>query len=231
MTQPRRARAVFVGVDGFDKGWVAVALGADGTFVRAWPARTLSELLEPVEVQPPVGIDMPLGGVATGWRTADLEAKARLGKRASTIFLVPPRSVWELTSYPVANAELKRLTGAGLTWQAHGLFRKMLEAEAAGEKYELIEVHPELAFAGMAGRPLPPKHTWAGQAQRRALLAEVGVVLPDDLGPAGVVPPDDVLDAATVAWCAYRFGRGGARHVPDPPDQTDAFGRPIVIWY
>ena len=222
---------VAVGVDGYAKGWVAVALDQAGTFVRAWPAVSLDGLLAEVTPGTPVGIDMPLGGVDEGWRTADLSAKAMLGRRGSTIFLVPPRPLWELTSYPEANAELRRRMNKGLSWQAHGLFRKMLEAERARDTHELFEVHPELAFAEMAGEAVPPKQSWDGLARRRSLLTEVGVVLPDHLGSAGAVPPDDVLDAAAVAWCAYRLARGGARHVPDPPDQYDGQGRPIVIWF
>ena len=72
----------------------------------------------------------------------------------------------------------------------------------------VAEAHPELSFAGLAGAPLRSrKSTWAGAAERRALLARAGIVLADDLGPpaeqAGV---DDVLDAAVMAWTAQRLG-------------------------
>jgi predicted RNase H-like nuclease len=51
------------------------------------------------------------------------------------------------------------------------------------------------------------------------------------LAEAGGVPPNDVLDAAAVAWGAVRIGRGQAGHVPDPSVQVDHRGRPIVIWF
>jgi predicted RNase H-like nuclease len=87
-------------------------------------------------------------------------------------------------------------------------------------------------FASLAGRLLPyGKKTWNGQALRRAVLAGVGVVLDDDLPEAGNVPANDVLDAAAVAWGAHRIRLSDARSVPDPPDQHDHRGRPIVIWY
>ncbi len=53
----------------------------------------------------------------------------------------------------------------------------------------------------LAGRELQlPKRTWGGQATRRRLLAAAGVKIPNELDSASVVPADDVLDAAAVAW-------------------------------
>jgi predicted RNase H-like nuclease len=93
-------------------------------------------------------------------------------------------------------------------------------------------VHPELVFRALAGEPLPHrKRTWNGQMARRRLLATAGVTLPDELPEAGKVPADDVLDAAAVAWCAYQVAIGSSRHLPDPADQRDHRGRPIVIHY
>jgi predicted RNase H-like nuclease len=110
----------------------------------------------------------------------------------------------------------------------------MLEAEAFRDTspHQMIEVHPELVFGALAGAQLPyRKKTWNGQLARRRLLAEAGVRLPDHLPEAARVPADDVLDAAAVAWCAYQVATGSSRHVPDPADQRDHAGRPIVIHY
>ena len=79
---------------------------------------------------------------------------------------------------------------------------KLLEANAIWERHPglLFEAHPEVSFREMAGEPLAyAKKTWTGQARRRELLAKHGIVLPDNLGPAGQAPPDDILDAAAVA--------------------------------
>ncbi len=87
-----------------------------------------------------------------------------------------------------------------------------------------------MSFAALAGEPLPErKKTWAGQARRRRLLAAAGITLPDDLGPSGVVPPDDLLDAAAAAQTAARFARGEAEPLPVDPDRDDS-GRPIALW-
>jgi len=82
----------------------------------------------------------------------------------------------------------------------------------------------------LAGGPLPyPKKTWAGQALRRSLLRDAGVVLGDALGPADRVPVDDVLDAAVAAWTARRVALGTARSLPSPPEDVGD-GWPAAIW-
>ena len=93
----------------------------------------------------------------------------------------------------------------------------------------LHEVHPELSFQTMAGRPLRHgKKSWGGQTERRRLLAEAGIELPTFLGAVDAVPPDDVLDAAVVAWSALRIARGHASSFPGSPEQEDR-GRLICI--
>ncbi len=94
----------------------------------------------------------------------------------------------------------------------------------------IFEVHPELSFSTMAGSVVEePKRTWAGQRTRARLLDEAGIRVPDELGPAGAAGPDDILDAAAVAWSAARIAAGEQRCVPDPAER-DAANRPIAIW-
>lgn len=223
---------MYVGVDGYARGWVAVALDERGGFVDAWVATTLEQLLAGVESGPAVGVDIPLGLLDTGWRTADRATAQRLGPRRASVFAVPPRPVWNAASLAEANQLCRRLCdGGGFSVQAWGLRTKVLEADAYREqgRHELIEVHPELAFAGLAGAAMAyPKKSWNGQNDRRRGLAAAGLRIPDRLERAGGVPVDDLLDAAAVAWCARRCALGGGVRVPEPPDQFDN-GRPIVI--
>ncbi|WP_240139168.1 DUF429 domain-containing protein [Streptomyces sp. MUM 178J] len=104
--------------------------------------------------------------------------------------------------------------------------------DGAEDGGRLFEAHPEVSFWALAGKtPLGPrKKSWAGQMARRSLLEAAGVALPDALGEAGRVPPDDVLDAAAAAWSAHRIAQGSASPLPDPPER-DRHGRPIAIWY
>lgn len=234
-----------LGVDACPAGWVAVEL-SDARFAGARLATDLRSLLreegEAGEAREAgtgaaevVAVDMPLGLLDAGWRRADTEAAALLGRQRGSVFRVPPRAVWQEEQYEAASRRCRELTGAGLSRQTWGLAAKLREAngclaDAGGDR--LFEVHPEVSFWALAGRtPLPHrKKSWTGQMTRRSLLEAAGVVLPDELGDAGRVPPDDVLDAAAAAWTAHRITQGRAHPLPDPP-QHDRRGRPIAIWY
>lgn len=55
------------------------------------------------------------------------------------------------------------------------------------EDDRLIEAHPEVYFAALAGEPLAfSKMIWNGHALRVQLLANEGIRLPVDLGKAGL---------------------------------------------
>ncbi|HYB15814.1 MAG TPA: DUF429 domain-containing protein [Streptosporangiaceae bacterium] len=242
------------GVDACRNGWVAVALdaapgptmaldtaagpviaihAAAGPPVAIRTDASLAALLVPWLDRGGamiVGIDMPLGLLEKGWREADRAARGLLGPRRSSVFAIPPRAVWAEASYPRANERCRELTGQGFSVQAWGLRARLLEANQYRETcgHPLYEVHPELAFAAMAGQPLAySKHTSAGRDLRRQLLSRAGIALP------GVTPASltsDVLDAAAVAWSARRVATGRAVTVPAEP-QRDRADREIAIRY
>lgn len=221
-----------LGVDACGKqGWVGIRL-ADGAFAGSVVDLRLDRLIERVADTDAIGVDMPLALVERGWRAADLEARALLGVRRSSVFLVAPRTAWQEEEYGAAADRCQELTGNRLSHQAWALRPKLLEARECWIGDERIhEVHPELSFRTLAGgEPLPyAKKTWRGQNLRRALLAEAGgIVLPDALGEADRVPVDDVLDAAVAAWSAHRIARGTAGRVPEEPER-DAEGRRVEI--
>ena len=219
-----------VGVDACRRGWVAVRLD-QGRFQEARIHPDLAGLLAEVG-ETVVAVDIPLGLTEREERECDRLGKKLLGPLSRTLFTIPPRSGVEIEDYARANDRCRQITGKGLSRQTHGLFAKIREADrlrAAGE-HRLHEVHPELSFQTMAGEPMrASKKTWNGQAERRRALARVGIVLPEDLGEAGQVPVDDVLDAAAAAWSAHRIARGEAVRCPEAP-QLDTEGRPIRIW-
>ena len=212
------------GVDGCAGGWVAVTLrppeagnGSGALTASVAVAATLDGLA----LAGVVGIDMPLGLLADGWRVADALARRALGRRAVTVFAIPPRPVWRQPTYAEANRVCRALTGQGLSAQAWGLRGKLLEADAhrRTSAATLYEVHPELAFAALAGAPLPDsKHTPAGLAIRRELLARAGLALPARIPGAA---ENDLLDAAAVAWSARRIAAGGEITLTDPAQRAD----------
>jgi predicted RNase H-like nuclease len=214
-----------LGVDAYTKGWIGVELDR-GAFVAAYIKDRLTTLLSAVNDIQAVGIDMPLGLVETGRRQADVDARVFVGPRRNSVFLMPPRAVWRQEdiwhedSWEQANQRCQQRTGYGLSRQAWGLRVKLCEANEclAANKYPLHEVHPEVSFAAMNGRPLEHgKISWTGHITRRALLAEHGIDLPDELNDAGNARLDDVLDAAAAAWSAHRIATGHAIRLPTEP--------------
>jgi predicted RNase H-like nuclease len=115
--------------------------------------------------------------------------------------------------------------------QTFALRPRVLEADVlAGRDQRLHEVHPEVSFRELAGRPVAtPESTWAGVRERSDLLQTVGIQLPPDLDEAGQAGVDDILDAAVVAWTAHRIALGAAHPLPDPAER-DPRGRPMAIW-
>jgi predicted RNase H-like nuclease len=224
-----------LGLDACRKGWAGIVL-AEGCGPRGVFGRSVDDVvararaLIHVDV---IGIDMPIGLPDRGRRSADVEAKAIVGPRRSSVFLTPVRLAVEASSYAEAARLNRQLAGEGLSAQAFALAPRILEVDAwvRSSAAEVIEVHPELSFTAMGDGPVPAsKHTWAGATTRRRRLADAGVDLPDDLGAAGsAAAVDDVLDAAAVAWTARRHTTGGAVCVPAQPE-TFSDGWPAAIW-
>jgi predicted RNase H-like nuclease len=180
-----------LGLDKTRRGWAAVTV-VDGEFGGC---RVLASLADVGEADR-VAVDMPMWHPTTGERRAsELAARRLLGRRASTVFLTPPVDAlardWEHARRHGVSKQMWYLAPAIVEVMAH-------------RRPDWIETHPELVFASLAGSPLPSKKTWAGIVQRRRLLAEVGISIPDELGPAGGIPADDVLDAAACALVASR---------------------------
>jgi predicted RNase H-like nuclease len=194
-----------------------------------------------------VAVDIPVGLPDSGVRQADRRAREALGQRRSTLFLTPVREAVLCPDYQQANKINRDRAGLGISRQAYGLRRAILQVEALlaeesvlpasighpsnGGETVLVETHPELCFAEMHGQPLAvTKKTWDGATARRSLLARHGIELPEDLGELGKrAAVDDVLDAAAAAWTAKRVAEGAARSLPGEP-QVFSDGWPAAIW-
>jgi predicted RNase H-like nuclease len=93
----------------------------------------------------------------------------------------------------------------------------------------VVETHPELSFAEMAGGPMAAaKTTPEGIAAHLAELARHGISRPSVLADSGYAA-DDLLDACAAAWTAARYVSGDARSLPDPPE-VSSDGIPAAIW-
>ncbi|MEU7899486.1 DUF429 domain-containing protein [Nonomuraea sp. NPDC049152] len=223
-----------LGVDGCKQGWIGIAVGEEP--VRAYCAARIDELVSlaamdgELEV---VAVDMPIGLPDRGRREADVLARRAVGARWPSVFMTPTRPALEAEDYATAVAINQELTGEGISRQAFALREKLLQVDrwVRQTSQRVVEVHPEVCFAQLAGAPLPVrKTTWAGVEHRRALLEGAGIVVPRELGGAGTMAGvDDVLDAAVAAWTARRVVTGQAGSIPWPP-QTFTDGIACAIW-
>jgi predicted RNase H-like nuclease len=220
---PQPETSVLVaGVDGYRKGWVAVALDPSGD-VQVSTHPSFSEVLS--SQAHVIAVDIPIDPPGLGVRPADAGARAFVGTgRANSIFPTPPRAALEARTFAEANEIARTITGKGISQQAFALGRKILEVHALAEVDErVIEMHPEVSFRELAGEPvLESKHTAGGLARRRELLAAAGVALP---GAVPGVPEADLLDAAAGAWTAARYAERRAQAFP--PGHKDRLG---AIW-
>jgi predicted RNase H-like nuclease len=223
-----------LGADVCDAGWVGVVLRDDeiGVYVDAEIRHLVAAAAAGGRLDV-IGIDIPIGLADASLRQADLLARKAAGPRRASVFGTPVRSALAESDYQLACALNRRLAGTGISRQAFNLREKILQVDTwlAGAPCPVVEVHPELSFAAMAGAPLTDsKSTWAGAVRRRGLLASHGIELAGELGLAGwPVGVDDVLDAAAVAWSASRVARGTSRRLPTEPERFSD-GIDCAIW-
>lgn len=228
--------APVLGVDACRGGWVGVVLDPD-LRARVFTAHTITDLLELVEETTSVAvvaIDIPIGLPDTSGRAADAEARRELVGKSSSVFSTPTRGALEAETYAEGRAaNLAATDGAtSVSAQAYALREKVLQVDAwvrSGPRVPVIEVHPEISFARMAGAPvLARKKDADGVLARRAALAAHGIAAPPWFrgSPFG---EDDLLDACAAAWSAVRHSHGLAESFPAEPE-VFSDGIPAAIW-
>ncbi|AKT52517.1 hypothetical protein ADJ73_01940 [Arsenicicoccus sp. oral taxon 190] len=228
-----------LGVDGARGGWTGALLPASGRgTVRLVAGPDLATLVARATDQGEVrlvAVDTPVGLPDTGRRQADVQVRKRLGRRGSSVFPTPVRDALAAESYAEARRiSVARTGGTSLAAQSYALRRAILDVDGYVRSQDpgrvrVVEVHPELCFAIMAGAPLgSSKKTADGVREREGLLLAQGVRLPSgaDLDRRGA---DDLLDAAAAAWSAARVVRGEAVRHPEVPERFSD-GIDAAIW-
>jgi len=231
MPKARTRGALFVGLDGFRRGWVAVRLHGDGTREIAF----LPELRAILAWRfTRAMIDMPIGLPESGDRGCDAAAQALLGAHRSRVFLGARRWILDCATQAEANLRARAAGQSGVSAQLFCIARKMREADLlvreTGQR-RLRETHPELVFLRLnGGRPLPPKKTADGLALRRKLLRADGFEALDAWLGARLgtgAKPDDILDACACAVAA----RDSRDRVPARNPRIDAQGLRMEIHF
>lgn len=221
-----------LGVDACRAGWVGVVV--DGEELAVVVSPRIDDLVTTAAQGHHlgvVGIDIPIGLPDSSRRQADSLARARVGRRSSSVFTTPVREALLAGSHAEAVTVNRARTGAGVSIQAYGLRTKVLEVDRWVRQVQrpVIEVHPEVSFAEMNGGGLAySKSSSEGQRERLDLLHDQGIRIDEPLRCAGA-GADDVLDAAAAAWTARRHAVGQAHSLPRPPE-TFSDGWPAAIW-
>ncbi len=219
------------GIDGCRAGWVMVRRDAEGRFEAPLVVASLDDL-PPADM---IAIDIPIGLPESGRRACDLEARALLGPRRSSVFTGVRRPLLAMGGYEEANAWGKR-DGEGLTRQMWNILPKIRAVDdwiTPARSRTFREGHPELAFAAAAGRPMAHyKKTPEGEAERLDAMAGFieRATVREWLGRArgSGAARDDIVDALALCRSAARVLLGRHGQLPaDPP--KDARGLPMEM--
>ncbi len=213
-----------LGVDACAGGWVGVCLRPDlpPTVLTGATVAALLDLARTTGPVSLVAVDIPIGLPDSGSRRADALARAELPGKGSSLFTTLTRAAYQAETYADAReANVAATGGASASAQAYALRAKILEVDAwvrSRPGVEVIEVHPELSFARMAGAPLASRKKDAdGVAARRDALAGAGLVAPPWFRGSGFAE-DDLLDACAAAWSAVRHSQGRSESFPAAPE-------------
>ena len=203
---------MFVGVDGCRAGWFAIGLETAGNWqVNIFP--DVSSLWDHHRGASLILIDIPIGLKAEGRaeRRCDPIVRKLLGPRRSSVFPAPCREAIYARSYQEACNINQRLTGKRLSVENWNIIPKIREMDCllsddVSARGRIREIHPELCFWGLAGRPMQhAKKRSEGLSERTQLLQSIYPQTADIIAYAlstyrrKDVARDDILDALAAA--------------------------------
>ncbi|MFZ1920065.1 MAG: DUF429 domain-containing protein [Xanthobacteraceae bacterium] len=224
---------MFVGLDGYPGGWVAVWLDEvrqpEITFLRG-----IGELFDrPFDR---AMIDIPIGLPERDYRVCDVEAQKYLGQNRSRVFTGARRPLLSYQKREDAHAWAKATDGRGVSCQLFCLMEKIRQVDDVmthDRQEKLRETHPELAFQRLNdGCSLPKKKTPEGIEARRQILLKKGLASMDLLLVQRIgkgAKADDVLDACVCALVAMEMSAD--HRFPNKPQEPDSNGLKMEIWF
>lgn len=233
----------FVGVDGCKAGWFAFFKLDNRLSYGVFETLSLLEPIIPANAL--VLIDMPIGfpDIGQAFRACDKLARQYLPGRSASVFPVPCKAAVYADDYVTACQINQQNIGKRFPVQTWNIMPKIRELDtlltelriADKQHKRFFESHPELVFAGLAGRPMQfSKALESGQQERLALLeayaADDFKVLQQALSqtPKKCAKPDDIIDAFVLMLAASR--PQAWQFLPATPDQDrDGNARQLVF--
>jgi predicted RNase H-like nuclease len=233
------------GLDGCKAGWLIAAcppfrFEACRVWIEPSHDAALSIAADIAVIDIPIGLTdaqsqpRATDAAARGYlRTMNIDGHVSPGSR---VFSAPSRAALALfragLGYHALNA---RLDGPKMSQQAFHITGRIAAVDAwmtPDRQKTRREGHPEVAFARLTGRTLPPKKTHSGADARDAALRGLGfdiAGLAATLGKrSGRWAMDDLRDACVLAWVASRVVTGVCSVLPERPE-TDARGLRMEI--
>lgn len=209
------------------RGWLVASAKLQGITLSPEEPQVTRTFLEVLDYKPAfqvVALFSPVGLLDEPdrrGRTCDRQARALLGRpRSSAILSAPARAAVACGTYQ----EAREANGGRLGAVAWRTMQRVAEVHAQMAPYwqrTVYEVHPELSFFQLnEDKPVRyPKHTRAGQLERRLLLdgRMPGVERIINAHITGVGRAH-FLDAAACLWTARRVIARGVVHIPESPE-------------
>ena len=221
---------MFVGVDGCRAGWFTIGLEAKGGWqINIFP--NVASLWDHHSRASLILIDIPIGLKAEGRaeRRCDPVARKLLGPRRSSVFPAPCRRAIYAGSYQEACDINQRLTGKRLSVENWNIIPKIREMDCLlsddlSARGRIREIHPELCFWGLAGRPMQhAKKRSEGLSERMQLLQSIYPGTADIINHTlstyrrKDVARDDILDALSAAVTGM-MGDQNLASIPHEPE-------------
>ena len=176
----QEAMTYVAGADGTPGGWAVVIMAGSRLTIRKVTA--LSDLFDDLPDLKIVAVDVPIGLLERykkGGRACDTAARKVLGRhRSSSVFPAPIRATLMAKSWDHACALSRNSApqGKAISKQTYAILPKIREIDALLQtrtelRAVVREIHPEVSFAQLAGRPMiHPKSSKAGREERRIAL-------------------------------------------------------------
>lgn len=230
---------LLAGADGCNTGWFLAIFDTVSQQVSYARASSIEEIFETFSELQILAIDVPIGLPDRGPRACDMAARALLGRpRGSSVFPAPIRAMLSATSHPHACALGREINGRGLSVQCWHILHKIREVDSylrtqPFARARVWEIHPEVSFSVLSGRPMMhPKRTRSGRQERLGLLVPI---FGDELEEAVKAcrslgaKADDAVDAFVALWSAKRIYSGESIVLPRGERRTDSEGLPMEI--
>ena len=243
MNEVNHTPKTVIGVDGCPEGWFYIRLKPSAP-PRWGIVKELAELVGNAEESDRIFVDIPIGleDGPPGVRECDKLAREKLGSpRQSSVFPAPVRVVLCASNYEEAKRLSYEVIGKKIPKQAFAIIPKIREVDKLlrGDKKArcvVREVHPEICFWALAGRPMKiSKKKTEGYRERKAVLERVrpsaGREIEEILKqfPRKFVTRDDAVDAMVAAITATASA-DSLQTLPSCPVK-DSKGLPMEMVY